>query len=452
MNDFSDLPRRTFFGVLATATAGAAFATASAPASADAAPAATGASGLKPLTNSPNASPDGTTIPSAASITDNGGSVWTLSGGVIYRDGATVGDTYNVTLLLWYGGNVWHQGTGGQFYVCTNSQWLKVTDPRIPLVAPAGLMFGVNGHHDTPQSPALVVSLMQGLGATVYRVNCTEDPTALGPVTALAEAMQGTGITLFPVMDSGLNDASGALFASEDAAYSQGHTTGSAVAAALSPYGVTMFECGNELTRNGAIILPGETADAGTKAVDFNNDNWPLMRGLMRGLIDGVKSVQATARIGINFCKSDIGASDALWDGLQPDGSGGYPLVRWDITTWHNYEGDGDIFGIGTDGAGPSFNLPVYTKARYGTPFMMTEWNSDPNWSEDVQVTLEHRASYIPPQLAEFQAHRTTEGFQSAMLYELDGGTEWGLVDDAGTPVQPPYQAFQSYVAAHPDA
>jgi hypothetical protein len=444
MSTGSDLPRRTFIGVLATASAGVALATvATSPALA--AQGRTGGSAVHPLADSPNASPDGTTIPSATSITDNGGAVWTVSGGVIYRNGATVGDTFSVTLLLWYGGMIYHEGTGGQFYVCTNSVWLKVTDPRIPLSAPAGLLYGVNGHWDTPQTPALIISLMQGLGASSYRVNCTNDPTSLTPVTALAQAMQGTGLTLFPVMDSGLNDSNGALYASEDAAYASGHTTGSAVAAALSPYGVTMYECGNELTRNSAIILPGETADAGTKAVDFNNDNWPLMRGLMRGLIDGVKSVQSTAKVGINFCKSDIGASDALWDGLQPDGTGGYPLVRWDITTWHNYEGDGDIFGIGSDGAGPSFNLPVYAKARYGVPFMMTEWNSDPNQS------LDHRGTYIASQLAEFRAHRTTEAFQASMFYELDGGTEWGLVDDSGTPIQPPYQAFQSFVAANPD-
>ncbi|BDZ49389.1 hypothetical protein GCM10025867_16300 [Frondihabitans sucicola] len=365
---------------------------------------------------------------------------------MVYRDGATVGDTFAVTLLLWYGGMIYHSGTGGQFYVCANSQWLKVTDPRIPLSAPAGLLYGANGHHDTPQSPALVVSLLTGLGLSSYRVNCTEDPTSLTKVVALAEAMQGTGITLFPVIDKGLQDADGTLFATEDAAYASGYTTGAGVAAALTPYGVTMIECGNELTRNPAIILPGETADAGTKAADFDNQNWPLMRGLLRGMIDGVKSVQATAKVGVNFCKSDIGASDALWDGFQPDGSGGYPLVRWDITTWHNYEGDGDIFAIGTDGAGPSFNLPIYCKARYGTPFMMTEWNSDPN------QPLSHRASYIPSQLAEFRAHRTTEAFQASMIYELDGGTEWGLVDDAGTPVQPPYQAFHDYVAANPDS
>ncbi|MET3566910.1 hypothetical protein ABIC47_002401 [Leifsonia sp. 563] len=395
--------------------------------------------------DSPNASPDGTTIPSATSITDNGGDVWTVSGGVIYRNGSTVGVTYDVALLLWYGGVIYCVNTSGQWYAGWNDAWLHCTDPRIPLSVPAGMLYGMNGHHDTPQSPALIASLMTDLGCTVYRVNCTDDPASLGPVTTLAQSLGASGITVLPVIDSGLEDSSGALYASEDAAYASGRSIGEAVANALTPHGVTMFECGNELTRNSAIILPEHEADAGTKLVDFDNDNWPLMRGLMRGLIDGVKSVQPGAQCGINFCKSDVAAADGLWEGWQPDGSIGHPPVRWDLTTWHNYEGDGDIFRIGTDGAGPSFDLPIYCKARYGVPFLLTEWNSDPNQSQS------HRASYIAAQLAEFGPRRNTEGFLSSMFYELDGGTQWGLVDDAGTHMDPPYSAYRSFVAAHPD-
>jgi hypothetical protein len=401
---------------------------------------------VRPSGDSPNASPDGTTIPSAPSITDNGGNVWTVSGGVIYRNGATVGDTYNVSLLLWYGGVVYHVGTGGAWYACWNSTWQHCTDPRTPLAAPAGMMYGVNGHYDYGFTPARIVGFLQGLGCSTYRVNCTDASASLDKVTAVAQAFQGTGLTLFPVIDSGLLDSSGDLvYADESDAYSSGHSIGSTVAGRLSPYGVGMYECGNELTRSGAIILPGEVADAGTKAADFNNANWPLMRGLMRGLIDGVKSADSGALCGINFCKSDIGASDALWEGFQPDGSGGHPAVRWDLTTWHNYEGDGDIFHIGTDGAGPSFDLPIYCKARYGKPFMMTEWNSDPNQGQT------HRASYIPSQLDEFLAHRSTEGFQSAMLYELTGDPKWEIIDGSGNPVQPTYSAYQQYIHAHPD-
>ena len=37
------------------------------------------------------------------------------------------------------------------------------------------------------------------------------------------------------------------------------------------------------MTRDPAIIL--DFTNAGTKALDFNNTNWPVMRGVMRGMM-----------------------------------------------------------------------------------------------------------------------------------------------------------------------
>lgn len=441
MNEPKPIPRRVFLGAAAAASASFALAAAAPPGRA-----AAGPLGFRPMADSPNASPDGTTIPSATSITDNGGSVWTVSNGVIHRDGGTVGNTYNVSVLLWYGGMIYHCGTGGQWYVCLDSIWRPCTDPRIPLSAPAGLVYGVNGHHDTALTPAAIAAAMAGIGASVFRVNTGAGADSIGRAAAIAQHLNSVGKTTFPVIDAGISDDDGLFYSSEADARSSARAIGVQVATAFAPHGVTMYECGNELTRNPFVVDDAHENDAGTKVVDWDNATWPIMRGFMLGLIEGVTSVQPSAACGINFCRSDVGAADALWDGVQPDGSGGHPQVRWDITTWHNYEGDGDIFHIGTDGAGPSFNLPIYAKARYGKPFMMTEWNSDPNQG------LAHRAAYIPVQLEEFRTARTTVALQSAMYYDLDEGSLWGLTGGDGTPLDPPYSAYQDYVFAHPDA
>jgi hypothetical protein len=233
------------------------------------------------------------------------------------------------------------------------------------------------------------------------------------------------------------------LFASETAAYDRGRSCGATVAAALAPYGVVMYECGNELTRDNAIIL--DSTNAGTKAADFSNANWPIMRGAMRGMIDGVKSAQPAAKCGINFCVADIGAADALWDGKQPDGTSGYPTVRWDLTTWHNYEVYGGIFDIGTDGAGPGFDLPIYCNARYGVPFLLTEWNTGPEKSQA------YRANYISSRYASYYQARKTKNIQSAMYYVLDSGdATYGVMID-GVTLNLPYNALVSFVASHPD-
>ena len=91
---------------------------------------------------------------------------------------------------------------------------------------------------------------------------------------------------MFVLIDLGIYDSNRAIFASESIAYNRGLSCAATVATALAPYGVTMYECGNELTRESDIIL--DSGNAGTKAVDFNNTYWPIMRGVMRGMIDGV--------------------------------------------------------------------------------------------------------------------------------------------------------------------
>ena len=389
-------------------------------------------------------SADGTVIPSATYLIDKAGSIWTLSNGVVYRNRSAVGSMSTAALLLWYGGKFWAQSTGGQFYVCADAdQWLACSDPRVPTAATPGSFHGINGHYDYPYSPAQLVSIMQTLGCSTYRVGCTDYAPQLAAVKALAQAFQPMGLKLFVLIDIGIYDGNGNLYANETAAYTRGFNCAVAIATALQPYGVTMYECGNELTRSNGIIL--DSTNAGTSVADFNNTNWPLMRGVMRGMIDGVKSVQANAKCGINFCVADTGASDALWEGKQPDGSSGYPTVRWDLTTWHNYEVYGDIFDIGTDGSGPGFDLPTYCKARYGVPFVISEWNTGPEKSQA------YRANYISTTLPTYYQARKTKNIQSAMYYDLDSGdTTYGLMIN-GTPNSLPYNAFRNFIASNAD-
>jgi len=474
------------------------------------------------VAGSPAASQNGATIPSAGSIVDYQGATWTLVNGVVFRNGATVGDTYNVSLILWFQGNIWHCGSGvffmyvsgswiqstdprlgvvsadnanvfatgylmdkslnvwsiqndavtqnglaagttynvsnllwfggriyhvgtNQYFVFTfNNEWKPTSDPRVSPTAMPGGFYGINGHFDYPFSPSQLVSILQGLGCTTYRVGTTADSSQLYRLIQIAPALQAAGIQMFVVILQGLRDGSGNLFADTATAYSTARATGVTVASTLGPYGVSLYECGNELTRDDAIII--DSNYAGTKRTDFDNANWPIMREVMRGMMDGVRAAQAGAKCGINFCVADVAAADDLWDGVQPDGSSGYDLARWDFTTWHNYEVYGDIFDIGTDGAGPGFDLPAYCKARFGVPFLISEWNASPEKDEN------YRAAYITQHMGEFYANRVSHGIESVMYYELDSNNDtWGIIMDDGSQISPSYGAFQSFVATHPD-
>ncbi|MFL9960551.1 hypothetical protein PQR02_05320 [Paraburkholderia sediminicola] len=393
-------------------------------------------------------SADGTTLPASPYIIDKVGGVWTLVNGSIHMNGAPVGNTYGVSLVLWYGGKIWACGTGGQFYVNADprnfaAQWLACSDPRIAVAPAAGNFYGMNGHYDYTYTPAQLVSIMKAMGCTTYRVGCTSDPSQLNPVVNIAKAFQSAGLSLLVLIEGGVYDSSGHVFANEVQAYQTCYAGAHTIATALAPYGVTMYECGNELTRQNATVM--NFSYAGSLAMDFNNANWPVMRGSMRGMIDGVKSVQPSAKCGVNFCVADIGAADALWEGMQPDGTGGHQKLRWDITTWHNYDAYGDIFSIGTDGQGPTFDLPTYCKARYGVPFIISEWNTGPSQAET------YRASYIASQLGQFYQARKTHNIQSVMYYVLDSGNDTYGIMVNGTPISAPYSAFTSFTSSHPD-
>jgi hypothetical protein len=258
----------------------------------------------------------------------------------------------------------------------------------------------------------------------------------------MAKAFQSAGMTLVVLLDEDVM-INGQPFANEQAAYDHGFATGVATAAAMAPYGVKYFECGNEFTRKPSIIV--DMGYAGTNASDFQNANWYGLRGVVRGMRDGIKSVTPDAKCWMNFTVNDIAAADMLWEGTQPDGSTGHPTFRWDVTSWHNYAPYGDIFNQGVDGAGPGYNIPSYCKARYGVPFMITEWNSD-----DVMIETD-RAAYVTARLTEMYRHRNVDGLLSVMYYDLDSGNEtYGIVLN-GVPLQPTYGAFQAVVAANPD-
>ena len=106
----------------------------------------------------------------------------------------------------------------------------------------------------------------------------------------------------------------------------------------------------------------------------------------------------------------------------------------------------GDIFNIGTDGAGPGINLPAYCKARYGVPFFITEWNTGPEQSQT------YRASYITSQLGSFYAARKTHNIQSVMYYVLDSGNNTFGIMTNGTALNPPYGAFTNFTSGHADS
>ena len=145
------MKRRRFLGQVAALAGGHALVALGAL-GADEAIAQSNVTGTSAVTNAAlSVSVDGTVIPSATSIVDKLLNVWKLSNGFIYKNGVKDKDSYNVSLLLWYGGMIYQRGTGGQFYVMTwANRWLPCAGPRIALSVPAGMFYGIDVHYGYP--------------------------------------------------------------------------------------------------------------------------------------------------------------------------------------------------------------------------------------------------------------------------------------------------------------
>ena len=90
------------------------------------------------------ASVDGTTIPSATQIVDASANVWTVSSGVIKKNGAAPGYTNAVTLLLYDNAVIYQQNKPGNWWSWNGSAWTSTTDPR-KVPSPSGATMSATG-------------------------------------------------------------------------------------------------------------------------------------------------------------------------------------------------------------------------------------------------------------------------------------------------------------------
>jgi hypothetical protein len=70
------------------------------------------------------------TIGPLTQITDDSGAVWTVSGGVVYKNGATVGFSTGVATLLYFAGGFYALNTSNAWWFFNGSSWVASADPR----------------------------------------------------------------------------------------------------------------------------------------------------------------------------------------------------------------------------------------------------------------------------------------------------------------------------------
>jgi hypothetical protein len=304
--------------------------------------------------------------------------------------------------------------------------------------------WGMNTHWDEfttgggPTTPAQGITNYTTLGATVMRIT-NEGGTSMNSITAVAQALVGTAIKMYCCIDIGIPLFAGAK---ESDAYADGYQAGRSTALALAPYGVTVYECGNEMDTKAGINVAG---DNGAFPSSFSNTLWPLFRGEIAGCIDGVHSVPGCYAASNAFTICGIGAMDMLYFGTAPDGSSGYKQLRWDISAFHNYRPYGPLTAVQTYSGGGWVNIYEYLQRTYGAPIYISEFN-DQVGDTDAQIAL-----WNTRVMTEMYANRYKYNIMGCNIYEMLGGNPWGMFDSPGVPNNPRGTTVQAFIAANPD-
>lgn len=302
----------------------------------------------------------------------------------------------------------------------------------------------MNGHMAWPtgvysaMTAAQQLAILQDLGVTNYRADVAGSGMAQIVANALTGAFKGSGVSILPCINPNTYDQT----ASETTAYNLGYQLAVSIATPLKGL-VSYIECGNELDASGLI-----SNGAGDSPANYNPEYWPAFRGVLRGMIDGVKAIDPTIKCGINVgVPLAYGALQMLWKGQTPNGTAtptsGATSLHWDVTMYHWYESSGDITRAGPQGL---INVLQILKQSFNLPIWLTEWGFQLSDSSATQST------YVTNTLGEYFSLRETYNLQSVMMYELidmSSSDTYGLIEVDGITHKPCYTSFKSYTASN---
>lgn len=306
---------------------------------------------------------------------------------------------------------------------------------------PSSIFYGVNGHateggaYDI-SSDSLQLQQLQTLGAKIYR-NEVIGSNGAQRVATRAKVMAAGGIAMDPVMLLGIGDVS-----SESDGYNKGFALGKATAQA---YAFPYIEVTNEIE---ATCLTGNVD--GVYPTDYDNAKYQKARGIIRGMVDGAKSINPGTKIIMGGgAWLHYGFYQMLHNGTQPDGTAGHPAVDWDITAWHWYSDQGDIEAAS---GGTGVHNVLQTLQAFGKPIWLNEFGVRPNYGSNDQI-----ASYLVGNrmMAEFVKDASKYNITSIQFYELyddpaGGEGAYGLIQNDGKSLKPAYTAYKNFVAANP--
>lgn len=367
------------------------------------------------------------------------------------KNGSSVstGSSAALILVVYYNGTIYAKNSSGTWYK-NGSSWTNIgtTDPRgtaASSTSSGSLFYGINGHmawgtgsiYNT-MSAAAQLAILKDLGVTNYRADvCTAGMAGI-LASALNGAFKNSGVSILPVLNP--PSIGWTVSMSESASYTLGYDLATSVTKVLKGL-VKYIECGNELDVN---VRSGGN---GSLTTDWNPSAWPAFRGVLRGMIDGVRAIDPTIKVGVGVgIPLAHRALQMLWNGTSPNGTtngvGGAATVRWDFTCYHWYESSGDV----TCGwiNNQCFDVLQCLKDSFGVPIWLTEFG----WAGSKDTSAQQSA-YVTKALTQYKAAKDKYNLQSIMMYAVIDDS-FGLVKNDGVTKTAAYTTFKNFVKANP--
>ncbi len=304
--------------------------------------------------------------------------------------------------------------------------------------------YGVNSHygfgfdHYGPVAPADLIAQVKSIGMTIIRDNASNS-AQLTRFKALAQASVGTGVQVYPVLSGGTQ-------ADEATSYTSSYNNARNVATNLVGL-VKYYELGNEWENFTPGLFSGTTN--GDKPSQYDNATFMRVRGAIRGLYDGVKSVDPNA-----IMVSPTGGwlhyalLQMLWNGTQPDGTSGHPTVTWDVTAWHWYSNMGNIESAGSGAT----NVAQLLKTNFGKPIWLTEFGVLPTYGDGTEPT---KSAWLVSNsgFGKYVSIASTYNIQSVLnyaIYDDNSDPGFGIYQIDGVTKKQRWTDIHNFILAHP--
>lgn len=388
---------------------------------------------------------------------NRGGSV---GGGTPGADGKSVELQKSATAIQW-------RQTGGT--------WADLC-PLSSITGPAGAgtsqssFWGVNGHLTwswTPNAQGYMKAnwaqsclRMLELGVKFYRNGYGwQENATTGAITGSDSAAfidfidnyaTPCGISVYPCL---LMTQSHVAITDETSAYNFGYARAVEVMTALKGR-IQYIEIGNETE---VFSLTGRGQWRG----DYDTAKFYKSRGLLRGTLAGIKSVDQVVKIiSPGGTWMHTGFTDNLKNGINPDGTTTANTLDWDITSWHwyvkNFPGNDDIEVLSSQGG---FNV-LQTIAAYGKPIWITECGAQSSSYSSVDSAISAAMLTSNVLIDRFWNVRKTYNIQQVTPYQLidaaSAGTgstademQYGLIANDGVTKKGRYTDLMNYIKLH---